>query len=133
MRIKVPTGAGVPRFIQVGNAAVFVPLEDLMAKHLEWLFPGMAVESCELFRITRNAMAEKSEEQADLLALIESELRDRKFALIVRLEVAKGMESTAPGHAGSGIGLGRGGRLRGRRIRSRGADGGTGFVPDRRA
>ncbi|MGH8658275.1 MAG: hypothetical protein ACREV4_07315 [Gammaproteobacteria bacterium] len=81
VRIKVPTSAGVPRFIQVGHATGFVPLEDLMAKHLDWLFPGIAVESCELFRITRNAIAEKSEEQADdLLALIESELRDRKFA-----------------------------------------------------
>ncbi len=106
VRIKVPTSTGVPRFIQVGNAAVFVPLEDLMAKHLDWLFPGIAVESCELFRMTRNAMAEKSEEQADdLLVLIESELRDRKFAPIVRLEVAKGMSSQHRGMLAAELGL----------------------------
>ena len=50
--------------------------------------PAWTVESCELFRVTRNANTERDEEEADdLLAMIESELRDRRFAPIVRLEV----------------------------------------------
>jgi polyphosphate kinase len=97
-RIKVPIGAGIPRFVRVGDGKRFVPLEDIMAHNLDLLFPGMAVESCELFRVTRNANTERDEEEADdLLAMIESELRDRRFAPIVRLEVGAGMD---PGHRG---------------------------------
>ena len=51
------------------------------------------VEACELFRVTRNAIAERDEDQADdLLLMIESELRERRFASIVRLEVEKNMD-----------------------------------------
>jgi len=97
-RIKVPIGAGIPRFVRVGEGRRFVPLEDVMAHNLDLLFPGMAVESCELFRVTRNANTERDEEEADdLLAMIESELRDRRFAPIVRLEVGAQM---VPGHRG---------------------------------
>jgi polyphosphate kinase len=78
----------------VGDDNTFVLLEDVMAHHLDMLFPGMEVESCELFRITRNASTELDEEKADdLLGMIETELRERKFAPIVRLEVAQGMST----------------------------------------
>ena len=91
-RVKVPVGAGIPRFIKVDSDDVFVPLEDVMAHNLDLLFPGMNVEGCELFRVTRNASTELDEDKADdLLAMIESELRERKFAPIVRMEVASGM------------------------------------------
>jgi len=69
-----------------------------MAANLDTLFPGMKVVSCEFFRVTRNANTEKDEEKADdLVAMIESELQERKFAPIVRLEVAVGMD---PVHRG---------------------------------
>ncbi|MGH8591825.1 MAG: hypothetical protein ACREXX_21670 [Gammaproteobacteria bacterium] len=45
IRIKVPTGAGVPRFAQVGNNTVFVPLEDLIAKHLDPALPRCGYRS----------------------------------------------------------------------------------------
>jgi polyphosphate kinase len=97
-RIKVPLGAGIPRFIRAGSTLHFVPLEDVIAHNLELLFPNMVVESCEFFRVTRNANTERDEEEADdLLAMIESELRDRRFAPIVRMEVGKGMD---PAHRG---------------------------------
>lgn len=98
-RIKVPVGAGIPRFIRVANRDSFVPLEDVICHNLDMLFPGMVIVSHELFRVTRNANTEKNEEQADdLLALIESELRDRKFAPIVRLEVMNRMSPLHRGH-----------------------------------
>ena len=57
---------------------------DVIANNLEVIFPGMVIESCELFRVTRNAITEKLPDQAvDLLSMIESALRDRKFAEIV--------------------------------------------------
>lgn len=97
-RVKVPVGGGIPRFLRVGGADRFVPLEDVMCHNLDMLFPGMQVINCEFFRVTRNSNTEKNEEQADdLLAMIESELQDRKFAPIVRMEVMKGMD---PVHRG---------------------------------
>ncbi len=97
-RVKVPVGAGIPRFLRVDDARAFVPLEDVMAHNLDLLFPGMEIDACELFRVTRNANTERDEEEADdLLALIESELRDRRFAPTVRLEVGKDM---GPAHRG---------------------------------
>lgn len=98
-RVKVPLGPGVPRFMQVGKGDRFIRLEEVMAANLEMLFPGMRVVSCEFFRVTRNANTEKDEEQADdLVAMIESELQERKFAPIVRLEVATGMDPVHKGH-----------------------------------
>jgi polyphosphate kinase len=92
-RVKVPTGAGIPRFLHLENdGRTFVPLEDVMAHNLDLLFPSMEIDACELFRVTRNANTERDEEEADdLLALIESELRDRRFAPTVRLEVSSDM------------------------------------------
>ncbi|UCH29716.1 MAG: polyphosphate kinase 1, partial [Myxococcales bacterium] len=105
-RVKVPRGAGVPRFVQVRDTMVFVPLEEIMAHNLDLLFPGMVIQKTELFRVTRNADVEGDEDKADdLLALIESELRERKFAPIVRLEVARGMDSTHRGRLAAELGL----------------------------
>jgi polyphosphate kinase len=97
-RVKVPVGAGIPRLLRVRTDDVLVPLEEVMAHNLDLLVPGMEVDRCEMFRVTRNADTDVDEERADdLLAMIESELRERKFAPIVRLEVAKGM---TPHHRG---------------------------------
>jgi len=91
-RVKVPVGKGISRFLWLRDGRVAVPLELVMMENLDLLFPGMSVESCELFRVTRNANTELEEETADdLLAMIETELRERRFAPIVRLEVQKGM------------------------------------------
>ncbi|MGB3221517.1 MAG: polyphosphate kinase 1 [Desulforhopalus sp.] len=91
-RIKIPTSADLPRFIQISKDHVYILLEDLVSNNLQLLLPGMEVETCATFRVTRNAITEKHEEQAnDLLLVIESALRDRKFAEIVRLEIGKDM------------------------------------------
>ena len=105
-RVKVPVGAGIPRFIRVGDTMTFVPLEEVMANNLDLLFPEMHIDSVELFRVTRNADTERDEEEADdLLELIETELRDRKFAPIVRLEVARGMRPLHRGMLAAELGL----------------------------
>ena len=105
-RVKVPVGAGIPRLIRVGTADRFVLLEDLMCHNLDLLFPGMQVVCCEYFRVTRNANTEKNEEQADdLMAMIESELQDRRFAPIVRLEIRKGMDPVRRGMVAAELAL----------------------------
>ena len=105
-RVKVPIGSGVPRFLKVGERNLFVRLEDVMAHNLDALFPGMQVQSCEFFRVTRNANTEQDEDEADdLLVMIEAELRERRFAPIVRLEVEEGMNPVRRGMLAAELGL----------------------------
>ncbi|HEY1297918.1 MAG TPA: polyphosphate kinase 1 [Chloroflexota bacterium] len=92
-RIKVPVGQGIPRLMRVRDKRHFVPLEDVMAHNLDSLFPGLTIVSSEMFRVTRNANTERDEEEADdLLELIETEVLERRFAPIVRLELQPGMD-----------------------------------------
>jgi len=89
-RIKVPKV--LPRFVALpkelrqhhngGPEAVWmgIPLEQAIAHNLDALFPGMNVQECHPFRITRNAdIAVEEDEADDLLLAIEQELRKRKF------------------------------------------------------
>lgn len=99
-RVKVPVGTGVPpvgtglpRFVRIADTDIWVPLESVMANNLDLLFPGMEVISCDMFRVTRNAIYDVDEDMADdLLELIEAGLRKRRLAPIVRLQVKKGMD-----------------------------------------
>ncbi|HJU27896.1 MAG TPA: polyphosphate kinase 1, partial [Candidatus Binataceae bacterium] len=105
-RVKVPVGAGIPRFLRVAGTTSFVPLEEVIASNLDLLFPQIEIVACELFRVTRNANAERDEDEADdLLALIETELRDRRLAPIVRLELAPGMDPVRRGMLAAELGL----------------------------
>lgn len=105
-RVKVPVGPDVPRFLQVGQGLRFVRIEDVMAHNLDLLFPKMQVLSCEVFRVTRNAVTELDEDQADdLLAMIETELRYRKFASVVRLQLPPDMDPTHRGMLAAELGL----------------------------
>jgi polyphosphate kinase len=89
-RVKAPHI--LPRWVQVPKTLRFVPLEEVISHNLDRLFPGMEVVECYPFRVTRNADVQRNEETAeDLLEAIQEELRERRFATIVRLEVAKGM------------------------------------------
>ncbi len=105
-RIKVPVDGGIPRFLKLPESNAFVPLEEVIEHNLDMLLPGMEILSCEKFRVTRNANTERNEEHADdLLSLIESELSDRRFAPIVRLEIADGMDPSHSGMLAAELGL----------------------------
>jgi polyphosphate kinase len=108
-RVKVPVGDGIPRLLPVASSPGqhhFVRLEDVMAHTLDVLFPGLTVASCDVFRVTRNANTERDEEEADdLLELIESEVRDRRFAPIVRLELPPQMDLQHRGMLANELGL----------------------------
>ena len=105
-RIKVPTSNGVPRFLQLQERSHFVALEDVAKHNLDLLLPEMEIASCYMFRLTRNANTEHDEEKADdLLAMIESELRDRRFAPIVRLQIQGDMDETSRGMLSAEFGL----------------------------
>ncbi|HEU0251199.1 MAG TPA: polyphosphate kinase 1 [Solirubrobacteraceae bacterium] len=89
-RVKVPTEI-LPRFVTVRPASdvTLVPLEDVIAHHLDALFPGMEIVDCDVFRVTRDADLEVSDDAADLLQAVEDELRRRRFGEIVRVEIGQ--------------------------------------------
>ena len=91
-RVKVPKEL-LPRFVQVGEGddLRFVTVEDVIAAHLDALFPGMEIVDHGVFRVTRDADFEVSDEADDLLEAVEQELRRRRFGEVVRLEVDGGM------------------------------------------
>lgn len=93
-RVKIPTNQ--PRWLRIESkkfAHNFVPIEEVIRQNIHKLFPGMNLESSCLFRITRNADLRRNEEEAeDLLSMISEELRERRFAEVVRLEVEKGID-----------------------------------------
>ncbi|MFC4856495.1 RNA degradosome polyphosphate kinase [Actinophytocola glycyrrhizae] len=94
-RVKVPDN--VSRLVPVDlrreeRSALFLPLETLIAAHLDNLFAGMQVTEVHAFRVTRNADLEVEEDQdEDLLKALERELAQRRFGPPVRLEVADDM------------------------------------------
>jgi polyphosphate kinase len=90
-RLKVPPL--LPRFVVMPDGERFVAVEQLIAAHLDTLFPGMEIEEHDTFRVTRNAdvTLEDEEETDDLLAAVELELRRRRFGRAVRLEVSTTM------------------------------------------
>ncbi|MGI8983281.1 MAG: RNA degradosome polyphosphate kinase [Acidimicrobiales bacterium] len=90
-RLKLPPL--LPRFVVMPDGERFVAVEQLIAAHLDTLFPGMEVGEHDTFRVTRNAdvTLEDDEEADDLLAAVELELRRRRFGRAVRLEVSTTM------------------------------------------
>ena len=86
-RVKVPPL--LPRFIELPDGERFVPIEQVIAAHLEVLFPGMEIVGHSAFRLTRDADFDLEEEEGgDLLEAIESVLRRRlRGATPVRLEL----------------------------------------------
>ena len=94
-RLKVPMGKG--RWLRLPASPgdptqYFLPIEELISHNIGELFRGMDVVSVHAFRISRNADVRQDEEEAeDLLAQISEELRERRLAPVVRLEVAKDM------------------------------------------
>jgi len=85
-RVKVPPG--LPRLMPLDGH--LVPLEQLMAAHIDRLFPGMDVVECVQFRVTRDADFDISEDADDLLGAVQDQLRQRRFGHVVRLEIQEG-------------------------------------------
>jgi polyphosphate kinase len=95
-RVKIP--ANRPRWVTAQKSEgklTLILIDDLIKAKIDRLFPGASIRSANVFRVTRNADIERNEEEAeDLLELIEEELRERRFAEVVRLEV----DAEAPEH-----------------------------------
>ncbi len=93
-RLKVPPM--LPRFVEVtraGARTVYLPLEDLIARHLEDLFPGMEILDHHAFRLTRNEdVVIEEDETENLIQALEAELLRRRFGPPIRLEITDDMD-----------------------------------------
>jgi len=93
-RVKVPTEM-LPRFVELDHDKhSFVALEEVIAANLDALFPGMDILGHAVFRVTRDADFEVSDEADDLLQAVEAELRRRRFGEAVRLEIGTGTDAS---------------------------------------
>jgi polyphosphate kinase len=89
-RVKVPPL--LPRFVVMPDGRRFVPVEQVIAAHLDTIFPSMAIAEHHTFRLTRNAdLSVEEDEAGNLLAAVELELHRRRFGQAVRLEVSAGI------------------------------------------
>nr|WP_244963350.1 RNA degradosome polyphosphate kinase [Actinomyces trachealis] len=111
-RVKVPQS--LPRLIPVPvlegssevQGQVFIPLEVVIAQHLDHLFPGMEVIEHHTFRVTRNENLEVEEDDAEnLLKAMEKELERRRFGAVVRVEVEDTISSFARRYLVRALGL----------------------------
>lgn len=84
-RVKIPRV--ITQWIHVEGTQKWLHVVEVIRAHLDELFPAMKVVGDVLFRVSRNADSDREEEDVeDLLAMIEEELRQRRFAEIVRIE-----------------------------------------------
>ena len=84
-RVKIPENR--PRFVEA-QPLHFVLLEDVIASHLHMLFPGMEITDQDCMRVIRSAeIGTPGEEADDLLEVIENELKRRRMAESVTLEM----------------------------------------------
>jgi polyphosphate kinase len=90
-RVKVPKS--IPRWVRFGRDLEFIPLERVIGANLASLFPGMEIRGCYAFRVTRYSDLDlpNFDEDDDLLAMIEEQVFQRRFAEVVRVEVQDGM------------------------------------------
>jgi polyphosphate kinase len=96
-RLKVPQM--LPRFVPIGSTSDlknlrFIALEDLIAHHLQDLFPGMDVLEHHVFRVTRNEDVVIDEDESEnLIQVLEQGLLRRRFGPPIRLEISESMDS----------------------------------------
>jgi polyphosphate kinase len=80
------------RFVELENN-VYIPIESVIAQHIESLFPGYTLIKYASFRVTRNADIEIEEEEADdFLEILEEGLKLRKKGAMVRLEIGSDVD-----------------------------------------
>lgn len=82
----------LPRFFQAGDNT-YVPIETIVKKHAEEIFPGYKLVASAAFRVTRNAdMVIEEEEADDFMMIMEQGLKLRRKGAFVRLNIQDGTD-----------------------------------------
>ncbi len=90
-RVKVPKEL-LRRFVPLSDGISFVAMEEVIARNLQALFPGMEILGHSLFRVTRDTDYDVSDEADDVRQAVEDEIRRRRFGEVVRLELSGGLK-----------------------------------------
>ncbi len=91
-QVKVPPA--LPRLLPLADGKRWVLMEQVVAAHLEQIFPGMEIHEHQAFRVARNIDLSVDEyETDDLVAALELELHRRRFGQAVRLEVSSAISA----------------------------------------
>lgn len=120
-RVKIPDGvprlvrcdapdasAGTgesPRALAEAGRLRFTPLDQVMRANLPLLFPGVSIVATSAFRVTRSASVEVEDEAGDLLESVQEELRRRRFARPVRMEIAEAPHDELAAFFATSLGL----------------------------
>lgn len=88
--IQIPQN--IPRFFEykIDDKIYFIPIENIIKKHIKTFFQGILIESVSLFRIIRNGdytLEESEDIESNFLEELKQKLKDRKFSRVVRLDV----------------------------------------------
>ena len=79
---------GVPRFIRLpGTDALWISIEQLIARHTDIIFPGFRVEGSGLFRVLRDSDMEIEEDAEDLVRHFRSAIQRRRRGRVIMLEL----------------------------------------------
>jgi len=91
-RVKIPPNR--PRLIELDGDDSYIPLEEIIRANLDLLLPNVEIVDAAMFRLTRNAEVGRDEEVAeDLIDVVEEVLEQRRFATVVRMEIAETADS----------------------------------------
>ena len=84
--VLVPSA--LPRFLRIpGDEAVYISIEDLLARHADQLFPGFRVGGHGVFRILRDSDIEIEEDAEDLVRHFRTAIQRRRRGMIIVLQL----------------------------------------------
>ncbi len=104
-RVKVPKEL-LRRFVPLADGISFVAMEEVIARNLGALFPGMEIVGHSLFRVTRDTDYDVSDEADDVRQAVEEEIRRRRFGEVIRLELSGGLDPRLRERLVSALGIG---------------------------
>ena len=91
--VQIPPN--LPKFYELldEDKLIFVPIENIIAKYIEWLFRNIPIQDMCLFRLTRNgdfSVEESDDIEANFLEEMKRKLKTRKTGRVVRIEMTTG-------------------------------------------
>ena len=78
----------LPRFIRLpGEQAIYISVEDMIARHADLLFPGFRIEGHGVFRVLRDSDIEIEEDAEDLVRHFRSAIQRRRRGMVIVLQL----------------------------------------------
>ena len=100
MYLKIPSG--LPRWLELKNGNISVPIEQVIAANLNQVYPSLEFSNIHYFRVTRGMEGQIEpipeenfySESNSFVEQVSAELKLRRFAGVVRIQVSNGMPAS---------------------------------------